>query len=65
MTVTNYTEYMKLFFKVFDQGKSLSPFAWGRRGEGIMKKVTNDDIGGKGSKIWYFCGDIIFEWLLG
>ena len=29
-------------------------------GGGIMKKVTNGDIGGKGSKIWHFRGDVIY-----
>ena len=29
-----------------------------------MKKLTNGDIGGVGSKIWHFCGDVIFEWSL-
>ena len=29
-----------------------------------MKKVTNSDIGGRGSKIWHFCGDVIFKWPL-
>ena len=29
---------------------------------GIMKKVTNSDIGGGRSKIWDFFGDVIFEW---
>ena len=34
-------------------------------GEGIMKKVTNGNIGAEGGpKIWHFCGDIIFEWPL-
>ena len=27
-----------------------------------MKKVTDGDIGKKGSKIYHFCGDVIFEW---
>ena len=33
---------------------------------GTMKKVTNNDIGeeGGGAKIWHFCGEVIFEWLL-
>ena len=30
--------------------------------EGIMKRVTKSDIVGKGSKIWHFRGDVIFEW---
>ena len=30
----------------------------------LMKKETNGDIGGKGSKIWHFHGDVIFEWPL-
>ena len=30
-------------------------------GGGIMKKVTNDEIGGRGSKIWHFHGDVSFE----
>ena len=30
---------------VFDQGKGLSVFAWWHRGGGVMKKVTNSDIG--------------------
>ena len=29
-----------------------------------MKKVSNGDIGGGGSKIWHFYGDVIFEWPL-
>ena len=29
-----------------------------------MKKVTNDDIGGGGSNISQFHGDVIFEWSL-
>ena len=29
-----------------------------------MKKVTNCDIGGGGSKAWHFHGDVIFEWAL-
>ena len=29
-----------------------------------MKKVTNDDIGGRGSKIWHFGDDVNFEWPL-
>ena len=27
-----------------------------------MKKVTSGDIGTGWSKIWYFRGDVIFEW---
>ena len=33
-------------------------------GEGIMKKMTNEDIVGGGSKIWQFRGDVISEWPL-
>ena len=33
-------------------------------GGGILKKLTNDDIGGEGSKTWHFFGDLIFEWPL-
>ena len=33
----------------------------GGGGGGIMKKVTNGAIGGRGSKIWHFRGDVIFE----
>ena len=33
-------------------------------GGGIMKKVTNGDIVGRGSKIWHFHGGVIFEWPL-
>ena len=29
------TKYVKLFFKIFDQGKRLSLFAWWQRGEGL------------------------------
>ena len=30
-----------------------------------MKKVTNNDIGEAwGGKIWHFCGEVVFEWLL-
>ena len=29
-----------------------------------MKKVTNNDIKGRGSKIWDFRDDAIFEWPL-
>ena len=29
-----------------------------------MKKVTNNSMGGGGSKIWHFRGDVIFEWSL-
>ena len=32
-------------------------------GGGIMKKVTNCDILGWGSKTWHLGGDIIFDWL--
>ena len=31
---------------------------------GTMKKVTNGDIGGGGSRIWHFSSDVILEWLL-
>ena len=31
-------------------------------GGGIMKNVTNSDMGAGGSKMWEFCDDIIFEW---
>ena len=33
-------------------------------GEGTMKKVTNSNIGGRGSEMWHFRDDIIFEWSL-
>lgn len=29
-----------------------------------MKKVTRGKKGGRGSKIWYFHGDVIFEWFV-
>ena len=41
--------------------KSLSGDIGGWVGWGIMKKMTNGDIGGRGSKTWCFCGGIIFE----
>ena len=43
-----------------DQGKSLSLFAWWHGRGGILKKVTNGDIRGRGPEIWYFCGDFAF-----
>ena len=30
----------------------------------MMKKVTNNGMGGGESKIWHFHGDVIFEWSL-
>ena len=44
----------KNIFKVFDQGKSLSLFAWWLGARGIMKKMTNSDIGGGGLKFGIF-----------
>ena len=35
------------------------------KGSVYNKKVTNGDIGRKGSKIWHFLGDAIFQWPLG
>ena len=48
------------YFWAFDQGKSLSHFAWWRGGGGIMKNVIRR----VSCKIWHFCGGIIFEWSL-
>ena len=33
-------------------------------GGSILKNVTNGATGERGSKIWCFCGDAIFEWAL-
>ena len=34
-------------------------------GRGVIKKVSNGDIGEGGIyKIWYVCGEVIFEWSL-
>ena len=57
----SYTKYAKLFFKVFDQGNICHYLPGGTGGRGILKRVTNGDIGGR-FKIWHFRGDVIFEW---
>ena len=38
--------------------------SWWHGGKGYNEKSDNGDIGGGGSKIWHFRGDIIFEWPL-
>ena len=56
----SYTKYVKLFFKVFlIREKVCRCLPGDMKGGGIMKKVTNGDI--RGSKIWYFSSEVIFE----
>ena len=62
----SFTKYVKIFFKVFDQGKSHyvpGDIGGGEGGRCTMRKVTNGDMGrGGGSKIWRVRGDVVFEW---
>ena len=52
---------IKITFKVFDQGERLTNWPGDIGGGGVMKKVTNGDTGRRGSKIWHFGGEVIFE----
>ena len=50
-----YTKYFKIFFKFFDQGKSLSLFTWWYGVEGVQWKKWLM------VKMWHFSGDVIIE----
>ena len=43
----SYTKYTKLFVKVFDQGNICHYLPGDTGGRGILKRVTNGDIGGR------------------
>ena len=43
----SYKKYVKLFFKVLDQGKSLQLLPGDIGGGGILKKVIDGDKGGR------------------
>lgn len=60
----SYTNYVKLVFRSLIKEKFVTICLVTKGGGGMMKKVTNGDIGVGGSKIWYFRGDVIFEWPL-
>ena len=56
----SYNKQEKLFLRSLITKKfvTICLVTWGM---GIMKKVTNCDKGGRGFKIWHFCGDVIFD----
>ena len=48
------SRHVKFLFIVLDQGKVCHCLPGNLKGKGIMKKVTNSDIGGGRSKIFAF-----------
>ena len=51
----------EIIFKVLDQRKIFHYLPGDMGGGFIMKKVTNGDVGERGSKIWHFRGDVLNE----